>query len=71
MNYGAEHLTAEVKALLKYNDTNDCHNYTRIPTINTHRPVWIENSLQPYTPIAYYNQKEHSTPHCSTLSSIS
>lgn len=34
MNYGAEHLTAEVKALLKYNDTNDCHNYTRIPTTN-------------------------------------
>ena len=34
MNYGAECLSAEVKALLKYNDTNECHNYTRIPTIN-------------------------------------
>lgn len=34
MNYVAECLTDEVKALLKYNDTNDCHNYARIPTIN-------------------------------------
>jgi len=34
MNYGAEHLTAEVKALSKYNYTNDCHSYARIPAIN-------------------------------------
>lgn len=34
MSYGAEWLTAEIKALLKYNATDDCHKYTRIPTVH-------------------------------------